>query len=294
MTPRFMTNPIQSRSNPIPFWNARFVALSISAVIVLSTQSAGQAQTKEPFSANPVTIEGHGRALEDVLTQIQWAFQYPINYEELPLENISELKAVMGRNKERDLVSPASALTVTLGKLDSTPYLAVQSVLSAYAQAGYPGTYKAVQHEHRIDVLPAQVRSSSGSMRDLTPILTIPISFPIAKRTSADTVQLILDSASKRSGYRLLIIGAPTPHFQSVELGANGEALGDVLENLATALSSTFSFTFRYMPGHDTYYFDFTGVVAPTTFSGKPPVQGGKKPLPTHGPENSPFFVKSN
>lgn len=288
-----MKKSIQNYFSYIPLWNIRFVAFSISAIIALSTQDIAQAQTKEPFGSNPITIQGHGRALEDALTQVQLAFQYPIYYEELPLENTSELRAVTGRNKEKGLVSPVSALTVTLSKIDSTPYLAAQSVLSAYAQAGYPGTYKVVQHEHRIDVLPAQLRSSSGSMRDVTSILTLPITFPLAKRSVVDTVQLILDAASKESGYRVLIVGAPTPHFQSVELGANGEALGDVLENLGTALSTVYSFAFRYVPDEKTYYFDVAGVVAAPVASGKPWVQSGKKPLPTSGPQNSPFFTKS-
>jgi hypothetical protein len=264
----------------------------LSAGICPYTQVLAQAQTKGPFSTKPVRLEGHGRALEDVLSQVQVAFKFPIYYEELPLENRSDLKAVTAPGIRAGLASPVSDLTVTLSELDSTPYLAIESVLSAYTQAGYPGVYKVVSHDHRIDVLPAQVRSGSGSMKHCMPILTVPITFPLAKRTVADTLQLILDAASKGSGYRVLVVGAPAPVFQTVELGANGEALGDVIENLSDTLRTVFSVAFRYVPDEKTYYFDVAGV-APPDPARQPAVPGGQKINPTHGPANSPFFVKT-
>ena len=272
--------------------NTYVFSVFLSAIICPCTQVLAQSQTAGPFSAKPAKIEGHGRALEDVLSQVQVAFKFPIYYEELPFENPSDLKAVAIPGIRPALVSPVSDLTVTLTEVDSTPYLAIESVLSAYTQAGYPGIYKVVPHDHRIDVLPAQLRSFSGSMKDTVPILTVPITLSVAERTVADTLQLILDAASKQSGYRILIIRAPAPVFQTVQLGANGEALGDVLENLSDALGSVFSVAFRYVPDEKTYYFDVTGV-APPDPAGKPAVPGGKKINPTHGPANSPFFVQT-
>lgn len=250
-----------------------------------------EAQTVKPFGATPVILHGKGRALEDVLSQVRKAFEYPIYYEELPLENSGDLLSVKLAGFAPALVSPVSKLTVSLSEIDSTPYLAVQSVLGAYGQAGYPGTYRVFQRENRIDVLPSEVRSSTGSLRTITPILTQPISFPIATRTVADTLQLILDSASKQSGYKILIVRAPTPHFQSVELGATGQSLGNVLEDLSTALSTNYSISFRFVADTKTYYFD-AGPSSPPDPPGIPATHP-KKATPTHGPADNPFFIKT-
>ncbi|MGH2506758.1 MAG: hypothetical protein ACRD6B_02615 [Bryobacteraceae bacterium] len=271
--------------------NTRIFSLLLSATFCLCTQLWAQTQTANPFSAKPVTIEGHGRALEAVLSQVQMAFRFPIYYEELPLENHSDLKVVAILGIKQGLVSPVSDLSVTLTDTDSTPYLAAKSVVAAYSKAGYPGMYKVVPHAHRIEVVPAQVRSSSGSMKDIVPMLSVPITFPLAERTVGDTLQLILDAASKQSGYPVLVIRAPAPTFQKVELSANGEALGDVLEDLSAALGSVFSVALRYVPDEKSYYFD-VAPIAPPDAAGKPAVHG-KSINPTYGPANSPFFIKT-
>jgi len=250
------------------------------------------AQAASPYSMAPVTIEGHDRALESVLDQVQLAFRFPIYYEELPLENQADLIIVSAPGGKREPVSPVSELTVSLTNLDSTPYLAIQTVLSAYAYAGYPGGYKVVPRDHRIDVLPAEIRASSGPRQSITPILTMPITFPLANRTVADTVQLILDTASRQSGYPILIVRGPGFNFRSVELGANGEAVGDVLEKLGAALGSVYSVALRYVPPEKAYYFDMGGNVFPPNAPGRPAVSGGKLITSTHGPSNSPFFTK--
>jgi hypothetical protein len=250
-----------------------------------------EAQTVKPFGVTPVTLQGKDRALEDIFSQVRKAFKYPIYYEELPLEHSGDLVSVKVAGFTPALVSPVNNLTVTLSEIDSTPYLAVQSVLSAYAHAGYPGTYGVFQRRNRIDVLPSQVRSSTGSLRTITPILTQPISFPIATRTVADTLQIILDAASKQSGYKILIVRAPTPHFQSVELGATGQSLGDVLEDLSTALSTNYSISFRFVPDTKTYYF-VAGPSAPPDLPGVSATQT-QKVAPTHGPADSLFFIKA-
>jgi hypothetical protein len=250
------------------------------------------AQSLSPFGPSAATLNGTGRALEDVLTQVKMAFQYPIYYEELPLENSGDVRVAQAPGFKAEAVSPVSSLSVTLSGIDSTPYLAVQSVLSAYAHAGYPAEYRVIQHERRLEVVPFQVRATDGSGRAVTPILSLPISFPVATRTAVDTLQLMVDSASKQSGYKIVIIRAPTPHFQNVEMGATGEAFGDALEKMSAALSSNYSISLRYVIDTKTYYLD-AGPSSPPDPPGLPATHG-KKSTPTNGPANSPFFTKSN
>lgn len=89
-----MTEFIRKCSGGSALRNTYVSSVFLSATICPCTQVLAQAQTPGPFSTKPVKIEGHGRALEDVLSQVQVAFKFPIYYEELPLENRSDLKAV--------------------------------------------------------------------------------------------------------------------------------------------------------------------------------------------------------
>lgn len=291
-----MRKSIENSPRSSLIWHAPLTSILVFAAALASAQAVAHAQVSAPFSSKPVTIEADGRVLSDILDKVEVAFKSPIDFEDAPLESAADLVVVTvpGARVEKSLGSPVSNLTVTFTELDSTPYLAAQSLIGAYAQAGYPGVYKVVPHDNRVDVVPAQVRSAGGSMRDVTPILTLPLTFPLAKRTLGDTMQLIMDAVSKQSGYAVFPSGsAPGFPLQTIELGANGESVGDVIENLATALHTVLAARFLYDPNQKTYYLDLKGV-APPDAPGQPAVPGPKKNNPTHGPANSPFFVKSN
>jgi len=233
------------------------------------------------------------RPLAEVLATVQQQLLSPICYEEAPYESSADLKniTIMQDGGPKVLrTRPIVDFGFTLNLSDSTGYLAAQSALSSYIHSGLPGSYKVVQQNGRVDVAPTQVRAADGSMKDVTPVMSQPVTFPVAERSVVDTVQLIAESVSSESGIKVLPLNLPFGILERVELGANGETAGDVIENLGAKFGRTISYQCLYDATSKTYYLNLIGV-APASPPGGPPIHGIQK-HPTTGPANSPFFVK--
>ena len=218
----------------------------------------------------------------------------PINYEEAPYESSRDLISITITQQGRPKVLLARRVvdfSVTLDNSDSTAYLAAQSVLSGYLNAGLPGIYKVIQQNDRVDVVPTQVLGISGSMRDITPVMSRPVSFPLATRSVVDTVQLIADSVSSQSGTHVLPLSLPFGILETVELSATTESAGDVIENLGIKLGRTVSYQCLYDATSKNYYLNLH-ILAPKNIPGGPPLHGYTR-HPSAGPTNSPFFIKS-
>jgi hypothetical protein len=130
------------------------------------------------------TIAGDaGRPLATVLDKLQHHFLSPITYEEAPVE------------------SPWVAFSVTLDSVDSTTYGAADAVLRTYRTSGLPGNYKVVQNDGWVSVSPAQ-----------RPVMSSPVTFPVAERKGTETLQLVVDAISRASGVKILLLTvAPEP-----------------------------------------------------------------------------------
>jgi ABC-type uncharacterized transport system permease subunit len=212
----------------------------------------------------------------------------------VPFESPAELRKVtVVRNEgpKQLLVNPATNFTTTLGSIDSCPYLAAHSVLSAYRNAGGRGVYNVVQQNTRVDVVPVQVLAANGSMRDITPVMSRPVTFPNATRTLPETVKLIADALTSQSGFKVIPLNLPGQLLEQVEIGASGESGADVIENLGASLNRTVSFQCLYEPNEKTYYLNLKSVAAAPAGGGTP-VHGRIK-TPKTGPQNSPFFDKT-
>jgi hypothetical protein len=269
----------------------RFFAIPIFLVSgILGISEVAAAQTTTPTL--PVTLIGHGKALSEILDQIQIAYKTPIDFEEAPLQNHDDTQIVNVAGLQAKRVSRASDLSVVITSLDSSPYLAVQSAIAAYIQAGYPGVYGIYQRDNRLDVLPISVKNANGTVVNINPIMETPITFPWARRTVADTVETIANLASEKSGYRILLISTPALAMQTVELGADSQSVGDVIQKFATLLNDTFSIRLHYSVDEGVYSMDFRRTTAPDT-AGKPWVPTPPNHPSKVGPSSSPFFKKN-
>lgn len=267
------------------------IAASVSSLLTIACLSSAQ---EAPSLHLPITITVNtGRPLAEVLSRVQQELQSPIDYEEAPYESAVDLKSIsiLQNGSPRTLrVRPIVDFSVILNVGDSTAYLAAQSVLSAYIIAALPGTYKVVQQINRVDVMPTSVLGANGSARDVTPVMSWPVTFPLARRSIAATLQLIADSVSRGSGTKVLALNLPFGILDTVEFGANGESAGDVIENLGVKLGRTVSYQCVYDATSETHYLNLS-LVAPKPVPGGPALHGLQK-HPTAGPANSPFFIK--
>lgn len=264
--------------------------VALIGVLLNPPLTRAQAQFSEPTM---LTSQNQG-GLADILNRVQHIFLTPITFEEAPFENQAQLRSIVlvhnGVPQIR-IVNPITDFSVTLNASVTAPLLAAQSVLAAYVGAGRPGIYSAVVLNDRVDVIPAQVLGVDGAMRNVTPIMSEPVTFPIATRSIAETLQLVADDVSLESGFKVILLNFPGSPLDTLELGSSGLPARDVIAEIGTMLNRPVSFQCLYDPGSKTYYLSVIAVV-PDPVPGGPAQHGTIKPTPTVGPPNSPFFIK--
>jgi len=298
-----MTNSVSTmvcgvRPRPVAPWIVRAVVL-LAGVWLAPALSVAQStgQPTDIFGDGSVTLNvtvPNGRGLADVLTQIQQLFLTPVTYEELPYENPTDLRTVTvvkDGGPVTVLVNPVTDFSVTLTASDSSAYLAVQSAMAAYRNAGHPGAYSVSLQGVRVDVRPSQILGANGSTRNVTPVMDQRVTLPAATRNVADTLQLATDALTRASGFKVILLGLPFSPLETVELGAISESARDLITDIGTAARRPLSFQCVYEPSTRTYYLNVVAVVAPPA-PGVPPASGYVKAQPAIGPLTSPFFTK--
>lgn len=250
-----------------------------------------------PPQTFPLTLTSQNeRGLAKILASVQHVFLTPITFEEIPYENAAELPStIIIKNGEPQvrLVNPVTDFSVTLNAGDGTPLLATRVVLSAYTAANRPGVYTAFPVNNRVDVVPTQMIGANGALKTITPLMSQPITFPLATRSIDETLQLLVQDVSRESGYKVVLLDVPGSQFETVEAGSSGLPARDVIAQIGTSLNRQVSFQCLYDVGTKTYYLNVMAVV-PDSVPGRPPQQGPIKviPEPKTGPANSPFFIK--
>jgi hypothetical protein len=264
------------------------IELVMLAALCALVSSSAKAQIAAPGSG-PTTINANVdavRPLARVLDRVQHLFLSPIAFEEAPFATNPELgspaAAVSG--------DPTPVLSVTLGATDTTPYYAAGTALYAYKNAGLPGVYKAVQNNGWVSVVPVQVLGADGSMRDVIPVMSSPVTFPVAERDAIATLQMIADAAGKQAGAKILVLNVPFWEREKITLGATGQPAGEVIvESIGKMINRPVSFQCLYDVRSKTYYLNVTIVAAdPPPGTTVPP--NVPKLGPHSGPANSPWF----
>ena len=182
------------------------IELAMLAALYALVSPSAKAQIAAPGSGpTTINVEAGLPPLSRVLDRVQHLFLSPIAFEEAPFATNPELgspaAAVSG--------DPTPVLSVTLGATDTTPYYAAGTALYAYKNAGLPGVYKAVQNNGWVSVVPVQVLGADGSMRDVIPVMSSPVTFPVAERNAIATLQMIADAAGKQAGAKILVLNVP-------------------------------------------------------------------------------------
>jgi hypothetical protein len=263
---------------------------------VLSVPAAKAQGQPAPLTQPEIVSVNNPRPLARALARIEELYHSPIDYEEVPYESPSDLASTSvtrnGVNAQR-VFPRGGQLTVTLSpETDPTPYLAVESVLGEYINAGLAGQYRVDQLHDRIEVVPTRVSTSGGSQRDISPVMSTPISFPSANRPIAVTLNILASKLSAMAGVKVLMAGEPFQDNATVELGADNEPARNLIVDLGTKTGVPLSFALLYDPNEKAYYLDIKSV--PTGIkAGTARPANGPSALPKVGQSNSPFFVKT-
>lgn len=95
-----------------------------------------------------------------------------------------------------------------------------------------PAFYDMIEDSDRIRVFPKQVRASAGNMRDVTPVMDYPITFPLATRGAAATMQFITSIVSKESGIHVEPLNLPFLITDTISMGASGESARNIVKQI--------------------------------------------------------------
>jgi len=185
----------------------------------------------------------------------------PINYEDVRYENLAEMEDVtdkVTRPEQRAMAArvfgapgariivPAGGELSILAQLDPatgkiTDVLGpLNALLAAHQSKGLPGVYAIESLNGAFFITPSQVRNARGSLVPARSVLATPVNLPFARRTAAESLQLILDEVSKESGFKLGMGMVPVNALIQTEtaLGAAGEPARDIIARLLASVAS--------------------------------------------------------
>ncbi len=263
-------------------------ALIFCALIVAPLLANGQSKI---LFTEPVTLtDDSSRPLSDMLNRVQRLYNTPIDFEEVPYENPSEIRwsNMVTPKGVRPAFPVGGKLVVTLDKTDTNAYLATETVIAAYTSAELPGLYQAIEENGRIDVIPKYTRGVDGTMREVPPIMSESVTLPSAERTVFQTLELMSSAVSKASGFTVHIMAAGIPENAMTDVTANGEPARDVLASITSKLGITMAYQALYDPREKAYYVGLQPVALPTGAM----TQRNAKPA-IQAPTENPFWVKS-
>jgi len=278
--------------------NVRRATLAIALLTILSMTLKGQGLATP--GGRTITIHESGsRCLPYAIERIADITGVPINYEGVPIENPADMEDLANtiiRNGSAAVIHRPIArggvlnVTVYLSGVDAgaDALSAVQAVLDAYRRAQLPGDYAVEQKGGRIYVFPTQTLSANGIERDVMPVMSTPITFPVADREVVDTLQLIADSISKKAGVRVILAGQPFSNDPRVTLGADAQPAREVLARLFEQYGEL-PYYALYNPEARVYYLNFIPV---RTSQPRPPVQAPAQPRSSTQASANPWFSK--
>ena len=273
----------------------RFLLLAAGGAF---TAPAPECQGIPAVSGQPPTIRvDTGRPLAGVLEGVERVFLSPVTFEEAPYESAEDLVQIpvatgAGQKIESSL-RRTEPFSVTLGATDASPYLAAQSALNAYTNAGLPGVYSAAVRGGTVDVQPVEVRGVDGLMKTVAAVMSTAVTFPVATRGAADTLRLVASAIAGGSGATVVLLNAPFWPSETLTVGASVEPARNVISDIGAQIGRPISFQCLWEPTEKRYYLNVSIVAAPEP-PGRP-ASGGPffLPMPKAPPSGSPWFNKA-
>jgi len=228
-----------------------------------------------------------------MLDKVQHLYVVPISFEEAPYESAVDLKSIPILQSNGTTVTfltpPMVDFGVTLGPAGSHAYSLAQSVVNSYVDAGLPGIYSVIQSAAGVSVIPQQVRSPSGAMRAVRPVMSSPVRFPLETRGAVETLQLVAQLISSQTGASVIVLNTPFHLTDTLTMGATGETARDLVAQLGSTLGVPMSSQCLYEATDKTYYRNVESIFVPNP-AGVPAssVRGFRTPLPASLPTSSP------
>jgi hypothetical protein len=224
----------------------------LSTTAVASSASIALALPGITLKAEQAVIEtmrisvDEGRPLAKAVQILELKSGTPISYEDPPwiysddvvraadtpegaeiLKTHPNFSAIVPIGGRLDVSLPVDQIT---GRLTLSPADSLQRLLKDHIDRNNPGTFRIETLERGFVVVPVSARDTMGQIVPVRSPLDFPIFFSETERTGVETLQTLLDTASKSSGYRVAI-GAIPNHLMNTRatFGARGETGRDLL-----------------------------------------------------------------
>jgi hypothetical protein len=215
-----------------------------------------------------------------------------MTYEDAPYENDRDLATritIVNGGQQKLLTGPPIVdFTVTFSAIDTNPYLAAQRLLTAYISASLPGEYKVVQATGRVDVVPSRVLGRDGRMRDIEPIMSRPVTFPLGTRSVEDTLQLLVQKVSNESGSKVILLDPLFWPTYTIQVSSDGQSAADLISAIGAQLRVPLSFRCFYDADEKAYYLRIQAVVPPSPPDAPVSIKNAGSTQ-----QNSPWFYKA-
>ena len=190
------------------FWEGIAILLALFAV-----NCGAFAQTRTIL----ITVEDP-RPMAAAILQLEELSGIPINYEDMPVYYAADMKptgVAAGQTPppgvRLTIVPRGGQLSVpivvdaTTGRLKDIQAVntALTALVSAYNTSNLPGGFEFEYLNGVFFVKPVRYRDASGATLPMTPVLSVPITFPEETRDTLTTWRLILDEVSKAAGVQI-------------------------------------------------------------------------------------------
>lgn len=241
-----------------------------------------------------IDVSDH-RPLALALDKLQTLTGIPVNYEDVPYENLADLEDVATQEQRvrypgyRLLVPRKGQIRASVGPYRpgslADTVASVYALIASYRASGLPGDFKVDQANGMLYVTPTKMLDRTGSVQDVRPRMDTIVSIPYAERRAIDCLEAITRAVSTVIGTKIAVGAFPlTSAEKRVACGANGESARDALAALLSKVSEG--------PASYELLFDpMTGYMLNLRFIARP---GPPPNMPEGAPQNtpSPFFVR--
>lgn len=237
--------------------NKTWTILTALAALLLVIQALAVAQS----TTTTVSVDS-ARPMGDAAIEIERISGTPVNYEDVrcdfPGDQVDITKGNVTPAQEQlalqngfgpvKLIAPRGGpLSVAVAVDPSTLRLpdanatasALNDIISIYNSSGtLSGRFQVDSYSGEFFLEPVEVRDVSGNAVAIQPVLSTPITLPLAKRNAYQTLDLILQTVSTASGFKIGIGGVPMNMLAlgQVTIGADNEPASHVLARFMNSL----------------------------------------------------------
>lgn len=170
------------------------------------------------------------RPLLEVVMKLEGEYLWRINYEDPPLENVSELedithpvyKASHPNPNDRSLVPRANPFTFSWEDSGTATDLGttMERLVSQHNSSGNPGRFQTLYQGNVCHIFPLSYLNKDGTMVSTQSVLDTRISFPVQQRALLEVLQLIFQLVEAQTKSHI-VMGMVNPNaaFHQVSTG---------------------------------------------------------------------------